>query len=110
MLPKSLTFFQILPMVSVLALAGAALAETDAEREARCEAQAGIVAMAVDLRGDNKREKKAIKLISKDEVIASGPYVAQVDVLVNWVYSLPEAQVSEEAVTAFEAACTSFKG
>lgn len=88
----------------------AAFAETADERTARCEAQAEIVRFAVAHRLDKKREKRARRLVLKEETIKDGPYAETVDVLVNWVYQLPPEQLGPEATAAFQDACSQYKG
>lgn len=111
-------FRTLLPAAFAACLVAAtpALSETEKERGVRCEAQAGIVAQAVDLRLDKKRERRARKLLLKNDALKAGFYAEDeallkqhVDLLVNWVYQLPEAQLGEDASTAFQIACNQFQ-
>ncbi|MFY0681358.1 MAG: hypothetical protein JXR13_12345 [Thalassovita sp.] len=92
-------------MATALVVGSAAQAETKAERKERCELQGTIVTMAVEFRNDNKRSKRAIRLIKKDEGIAGSPHEGIVDVLVPWIYTLPPVQLTPEATEAFVEAC-----
>ncbi|SEQ90122.1 hypothetical protein [Thalassovita taeanensis] len=94
--------------VAALVLAGPAFAETDAEKQDRCALQSDIVAQAVDLRSRHKSEMRATKTIQKAEGIAGTKYQANVDVLVNWVYSLPDDQVNEGVARSFTDACLAY--
>lgn len=94
----------------LLALAGtSAIAETDAERAARCAGQAQIVARAVDLRaGGSDAEGTTSQLEASDSGI-DPKYAPSVSVLVGWIYTLPPEQMTAEVATAFETQCLGYK-
>lgn len=85
-------------------------AETEEQRAARCAAQAAVVTKAVELRLEDKREKRARKLVLKDDEIAGTAAESHVDLLVDWVYQLPEEQLGDQTAVAFEMACSQFSG
>lgn len=88
----------------------ATAAETEEERAVRCAAQANVVNKAVALRLEDKREKRARRLVMKDATIAETTDKEHVELLVNWVYQLPEEQLGEQTSLAFEMACKQFAG
>ncbi|CUH65567.1 hypothetical protein TG4357_01939 [Thalassovita gelatinovora] len=94
--------------LATLMLATPALAETKQQRQDRCTIQTGIVQQAVDLRIQNKSQKRAGKLILKSDPIAGSKYEQNVDVLVDWVYHLPKNQLLPETVAYFETSCNEF--
>lgn len=85
-------------------------AETEEERITRCTGQAQIVTLAVEKRQELKSAKKAVRQIRRAEGIKDTDFEGHVDLLVNWVYSLPAEQLGPEATTAFEAACSEYSG
>ncbi|MGH1355595.1 MAG: hypothetical protein ACRBBS_11015 [Thalassovita sp.] len=84
--------------------------ETTEQRAERCGIQAGIVEAAVEQRSKKRRQKRAVKTILKSEPIKDTKYEANVDVLVAWIYSIPERQLNQDTVTAFAEACLKFEG
>ncbi|MCG7492996.1 hypothetical protein [Thalassobius sp. Cn5-15] len=85
-------------------------AETAEEREARCTAQSAIVEKAVQHRLDSRSQKRADKLVRRSDEIKDSPYEQHVDLLVNWVYTLPEAQLGPEVSATFATACNQYEG
>lgn len=104
--------FAGLPAVSVLAQTGQSPAaqETSEQRAERCGIQAGIVESAVDNRNAKRSQKRATKRILRSKAIKGTKYEANVDVLVAWIYTIPERQLNADTVTAFEQACLEFNG
>ncbi len=96
-------------MLAALLMAPPALAENAAEKQQRCEIQAGIVRQAVDLRAKRKSQKRTTRKIIRSDAIAGTKYESNVDVLVQWVFGLPDDQLSDDAVTAFETACNQYQ-
>lgn len=94
---------------AVLMLPSVALAETAAERRARCDSQSQIVAQAVTLRGEGKRENRAIRDITKARAELDTPYTAAISPLVGWVYTLPADQLNETTASEFLTACSGYK-
>ncbi|MCM2560780.1 DNA primase [Lutimaribacter sp. EGI FJ00015] len=86
-----------------------ALAETGAERAARCAAQTEIVAQAVSLRTEGRRENRAIRQITRDRAGMDAPYTEAVSPLVGWVFALPDDQLESDVAGEFRAACDGFK-
>lgn len=87
-----------------------AVAETEEERATRCAGQAAIAVKAIDLRLGEASKRDAAKQLAEDDTIAGGPYEAHVTPLVEWVYMLPEGQVTPLAAEALEMACNQFDG
>ena len=83
-------------------------AETTEERATRCAAQAAVVTKAVELRLENKREKRAGKILKKDKDLAAAD--EHIALLVTWVYQLPQEQLGDQTSFAFETACNQFDG
>jgi hypothetical protein len=94
----------------VWALSSPAANETAEQRAERCGIQAGIVEAAVEQRNKKRRQKRATRTILKSDAIKGTKYEANVDVLVAWIYSIPERQLNQDTVTAFEQACLKFDG
>ncbi|WP_272006657.1 hypothetical protein [Roseovarius sp. ZX-A-9] len=91
----------ILSLVLVLP-AGASAAD---DKTANCAATAGIVADAVNARTGGNTQEGAIAFLTSDEGGIDDKYDPAVPMLVEWVYTLPEDQLTVEASTAFEEAC-----
>lgn len=104
--------FLALPVVSAVAQASQSPAakETPEQRADRCGIQAGIVEAAVDNRNAKRSQKRATQRILKSKPIKGTKYEANVDVLVAWIYTIPERQLNADTVTAFEKACLEFNG
>jgi hypothetical protein len=95
---------------SLLVVTGTvAIAETDAERAARCAGQAQIVAQAVDLRAGGTDEAGATSRLEASDSGIDPKYAPSVSVLVGWIYTLPPEQMTAEVATAFETQCLGYK-
>lgn len=101
--------FRALTFAAACLLAVPALAETAEQKADRCALQAGIVRDAIGHRTGNTGQNGATRKILKSDPIKGTKYEANVDVLVAWVYSLPDAHLSGETVTTFEQACMAFQ-
>ncbi|MEZ5674635.1 hypothetical protein SAMN06265173_10385 [Thalassovita litoralis] len=97
----------ILTVLSVFAVP--ALAETKEQKADRCAIQAGIVEAAISHRTEGRNQNRATKKILKSDPIKGSKYEANVDVLVAWIYSLPDAQLVPETVSTFETACLDYQ-
>lgn len=86
-----------------------ALAETKEQKADRCAIQAGIVQAAITQRSEGRNQNRATKAILKSDPIKGSKYEANVDVLVAWIYSLPDAQLVPETVSTFETACLEYQ-
>ena len=84
-------------------------AETKAERQARCAAQAEIVALAVAERENGRRENGAIRRITRARADSETPYTEAISPLVGWVYSLNAAQLESDVAGEFRTACEGYK-
>jgi len=89
-------------------MAGAACAETEAQKAERCAAQADIVTQAVTAREEG-RDMSAVKatLSGKDSSVPS-KYAPGITPLVEWVFTLPEDQLELDVGSAFEKQCLDF--
>ncbi|WP_232796497.1 hypothetical protein [Roseovarius salinarum] len=87
----------------------AAVAETAEERAARCAAQADLVSEAVVLRSDGADKTRAVERIKAGDNAAAERYPSTVSVLVGWVYTLPDDQLTADAASAFEKSCVAFE-
>lgn len=95
---------------TAVAQSGPAAQETPEQRAERCGIQAGIVEGAIKQRNKKRSQKRATKAVLKSDPIKGTKYEANVDVLVAWIYSIPERQLNQDTVTAFEEACLKFDG
>lgn len=100
---------RILSLVAASLVALPAVAETKAEKADRCAIQAGIVEAAISHRTGGRNQNRATKKILKSDPIKGSKYEANVDVLVAWIYSLPDAQLVPETVSTFETACLDYQ-
>lgn len=96
-------------IVAAVFLPALAQAETATERAARCESQSQIVAQAVSLRAEGKRENRAIRDITKARADLDTPYTDAISPLVGWIYTLPADQLTDAPRTEFLTACAGYK-
>jgi len=75
---------------------------------AGCAATAEIVADAVEMRSGGADKAATSKALANGDV--EPKYADAVVPLVEWVYTLPEDQLTDEASTAFHAACLAQMG
>jgi hypothetical protein len=75
----------------------------DEARGAGCIATAEIVAKAVVLRADGQSQEATAKALQAGDI--DEKYVAAVAPLVDWVYTLPQEQLTNEAASAYKDAC-----
>ncbi|WP_319824352.1 hypothetical protein [Thalassovita sp.] len=101
--------FRALTFAAACLLAGPALAETADQKADRCALQAGIVRDAIGHRTGNTGQDRAARRILKSDPVKGTKYESNVDVLVAWVYTLPDAHLTGETVTTFEQACLAFQ-
>lgn len=97
---------QILLAAALGLVAMPAIAESKKEREARCEKQGDIVALAAEARLKRTREAKA-----KEEILASTEeaYHGSVPLLVGFVYTQPRADLKKGGTReAFVEQCSAF--
>lgn len=86
----------------LLPLAAPVLADEMAEN---CAATAGIVADAVNMRADGKDAADTTAFLGSPESGFDARFRKAAPMLVEWVYTLPEEQLTEAASQSFEAAC-----
>lgn len=89
-------------------LPAAALAETEEERAARCEIQAGIAGDAMVLRDEGEGARDAKNRLESGDMAVDERYVPAVAPLVEWVYTLPEEVQDDAVLNAFERQCLKF--
>lgn len=96
----------MIALVCGATLAGPLQAETKQEKAARCAAQSDIVDALTEERRAGKREKRAIRTVSKARDASEAQAIT---VLAGWVYTLPDAQLAEDVKGAFNTACLGYK-
>jgi hypothetical protein len=70
-----------------------------------CSNSADIVDAAVEARGDGMGQEKAVQTIGNGLEGDAAIYKAAVQPIVDWVYGLEEAQLSDEVGATYEKAC-----
>ena len=90
---------------ALIALALSFAAPAFAGKAENCAATAGIVNDAVAQRADGKYMAVTVSFLGSDAGGIASKYREAVPALVDWVYTLPEDQLTEAAAKAFEDAC-----
>lgn len=75
------------------------------DKEQLCATSAEIAGLAVVERVAGEESAKTIKAITADLDGDKANYAGAVQPIVEWVYTLPEDQLSDEVATAYAAAC-----
>ena len=96
----------LLPALALFALPVSA--ETADERAARCEVQAGVIATSVENRKAGLSADKIKKALSKGKGAVEKKYVPSVPYLVDFVFTLPEDRLTDEAARQFQKSCADF--
>lgn len=99
-----------LAAVPALAQNSPAAKETRDQRAERCGIQAGIVEAAIEHRTKKRSQKRATRKVLKSDPIKGTKYEANVDVLVAWIYTLPDGHLNADTISTFEQACLKFDG
>lgn len=87
-------------------LAMPALAQDPAQDKAElCKVTSGIAGDAVSARGAGATEAATIAAITADLPATGTDYTSAVQPIVEWVYTLPEEQLTDEVQAAYQAAC-----
>jgi len=89
-------------------LAGAASAETAAQKAERCAAQADIVTSAVDARQEGRDAQATKAMMEAADSGIPARYAPGITPLVEWVFTLPEDQLALDVGGAFEKQCLDF--
>lgn len=84
--------------------------ETPEQRAERCDMQTVIVENAIAQRLKNRSQKRATKKVLKSDPIKGTKYEANVDVLVAWIFTIPERQLNDDTVATFKQACLNYEG
>ncbi len=93
-----------------LALSGvAASAETEARKAARCAEQGAIAGRIAEARRDGAGARETTAALTGADSGIAERFRPTVAPLVEWIYSLPEAQLSADIGTALEQQCMSFE-
>lgn len=71
----------------------------------QCEDLGAIVTQLVDLRQDGKREKRAIRTLTKGKTAVEEKYLPVVQFLSGWIYSLTEDELTYEPGKKYAEAC-----
>ena len=90
------------------ALAGAASAETAAQKAERCAAQADIVTSAIDARTQGRDAPATKAMLEAEDSGIPARYAPGIAPLVEWVFTLPEDQLALDVGGAFEKQCLDF--
>ncbi|WP_138935233.1 hypothetical protein [Roseovarius arcticus] len=75
----------------------------DKAHDRGCAATSAIVADAVALRAKGADQPSALAAVKAK--VPDAKYAATVPPLLDWVYTLPKDQLTDEAVTAYKQAC-----
>ncbi len=89
-------------------LAGAASAETEAQKAERCAAQADIVTQAVDARAQGRDAPGTKEMLTAADSRVPARYAPGITPLVEWVFTLPQDQLTLDVGGAFEKQCLEF--
>lgn len=95
----------LLTLGFVMAVASAQAEEVDEAKVAQCEALGGIVTQLVELRQDGKREKRAIRTLTKGKTAVEEQYQPVVQFLSGWVYTLTEDELTYEPGAKYTESC-----
>lgn len=68
-----------------------------------CAATTAVVADAVELRAKGQAQADVVTVLKGSDL--DPQYVATIDPLVAWVYDLPQDQLNDQAVSAYNEAC-----
>ena len=77
------------------------------DKDVLCATSGEIVGAAVTARADGTDSPTAIRAISKTLKGDQKPFRAAVQPIVDWVFTLDEAQLNDEVATSYVAACLS---
>ena len=95
-------------MTRFATLAAAALLATPLaaqDKDTMCAKTAEIVGDAVSARADGAAPEAAVRDVTGAIDTADETYKAAVQPIVDWVYTLPEAQLTDEVAVAYEEQC-----
>lgn len=77
-----------------------------ADKAANCDAFAGIAGKAVDLRStSDTAEDVAARTLQEDATGTERRFLAEIPMIVSWIYTLPEEQLTPEVAEAARAQC-----
>lgn len=76
-----------------------------ADKVSECADQAGIVQSVVDTRLDGVRKAKALRQAKSDLTETTQTYETVLPAIVDWIYSLPEDQLTDQVGPTYAAAC-----
>lgn len=86
-----------------------ALAASAAEKAENCAATADIVREAVAQRAAGQSSEQARDFLTSDEAGVDDKFDSAIPMLVEWVYTLDEAHLTEDAAKAMETQCMDFE-
>ena len=95
----------LLTLGFVMTAATAQAKEVDEAKVAQCEALGSIVTQLVELRQDGKREKRAIRTLTKGKTAVDEKYQPVVQFLSGWVYTLTEDELTYEPGVKYTESC-----
>ena len=90
--------------------AAAVVAESDADRAARCAAQATLVEALVAQRADGAEMQAAIDAVHAEHTDMDDRLTDPMPLLADWVYAVPPEQLDDGVAESFAAACTAYEG
>lgn len=97
-------------LVAVMSLSAVpAWAVSEADKAANCAATADIVREAVAQRVAGQSSEQAQGFLTSDEAGVDDKFDSAIPMLVDWVYTLDEAHLTEDAAKAMETQCLEFK-
>jgi hypothetical protein len=88
-----------------MALCVTASAGLAQDKDAECATQAEVAMMLVSARADGASDGDAISSVSAALSQNAQKYASIVPAMADWIYSLPEDQLTEDVRTSWVAAC-----
>lgn len=95
----------LLSLSLLLSAAAVSAEEVDEAKMTQCEALGGIVTQLVELRQDGKREKRAIRTLTKGNSAVEEKYQPVVQFLSGWVYTLTKDELTFEPGKKYTESC-----
>ncbi len=92
-------------VLAIFLLASPLMAE---EREDLCRVSSEIAGRAVVERAAGEEQDQTVAAITADLEGEDAAYATAVTLIVHWVYTLPEEQLTEEVAPAYEEACLAY--
>ncbi len=97
-------FVLVLPLMAAVVLPGS-ISRAQTMNDEQCKATADIVAVAVEQRTDGKKAKKVKRGLTKGNTAVDEVFHPAVGPLVDWVFTLDEADLTPDVAVAYEKQC-----